>query len=280
MGEARQRQKSIIAAPRPCIFCGGGRIATTEEHCPPRALFKQRQWPQGYAFPACQSCNSGSSNEDLMVSFLAHLQPGADQEKMAKGRGLMRNAHRQFPELLQSMLDVSVVEARASARRLGMRPGPGQAYRDIGIVNVTPEMNQYVAEFAAKLTKALYYKLTGQIFPSNGGIMFKWFTNAERMEHGSIPVLDAFAQLPTWSTPKQRSGKDLRDQFDYLYSPVEDGKIHVFQVGFGVVFGFVTIASPEPGRLEEMETRLNERSKGGTSPFTFVSTNRGSPGSG
>ncbi len=72
-----------------------------------------------------------------------------------------------------------------------------------------------------------------------------------------------------------RSGKNLKDQFDFRYSQGENGELHVLQVVFGEVFGFVTIFSPTPGRLEAMENRLNERAEKDDSPFRFLSGPKG-----
>lgn len=277
MGEAKQRKVQLLAAKTPCIFCGGGTLATTEEHCPPKAMFKERKWPEGYAFPACAPCNNGSSDDDLLVAFLAQLQPSANAETLSKGFGLMRMTHRQFPGLLEKMMRSSAVEARAHARRLGMQPGPGQTYQELGIVNVTDAMDECVAKVAAKFTKAVYYMQTGNVFPGDGAIMFQWFTNAQRIEHGRIALIDGLAGLAAMSPPIVRSGKDLKDQFDYRYSQGENGELHVLQVIFGEVFGFVTIFSPAPGRLEAMEDRLKERAGKDDSPFKFLCGPKASP---
>lgn len=258
-----------------CIFCGGSTLATTEEHCPPRALFHLKHWPEGYVFPACKSCNNDSSDEDLMVAFLAQLDPKTqDPEKSKKGFGLMRAVHRQFPEALQKIFNKSATEARRDARKLGMTPKPGKTYQELGIANVPEEMHKSVGMLASKLTKAVYYMQTNAIFPSNGGIMFQWFTNAQKMEHGKIVLLEAAAAFSAISPPKQRSGKDLKDQFDYRYSVGEQGELHLLQVVFGEVFGFVTIFSQTPGRLESMEDSIKQKLDTSDSPFKFLSTNR------
>lgn len=258
-----------------CIFCGGGTLATTEEHCPPRALFRDKHWPEGYVFPACESCNSDSSDEDLMVAFLAQMDPKAqDPEKHKKGFGLMRAVHRQFPGTLQEIFKKSATEARRDARRLGMTPELGKTYQELGIANVSEAMHMSVAMLGSKLTKAVYYMQTKEIFTSNGGIMFQWFTNAQKMEHGKIVLLEAAAAFSAISPPKQRNSKDLKDQFDYRYSVGEEGKIHLLQVVFGEVFGFVTIFSQTPGRLESMEDSIKQKLGTADSPFKFLSTNR------
>jgi hypothetical protein len=270
MGVARIKQQELKKASLPCIFCGGHVLATTKEHCPPRALFRERSWPEGYEFPACLSCNGGSSDSDLIVAFLAHMDPTANKERLAKGFNLMRLANIQAPKMLPAMFISSAVEARSQARRLGMRPGPGQTYQGLGIANVTDEMREAVESFAAKLTKAVFHMQTGSIFPTDGGIWFQWFTNAQLREHGKIPIIEAMANFAATSPTLKRNGKDLRDQFDYKYSIDGMGALHVLQVAFGPVFGFVTIFSQVPGKLEEMEANMMEQVPGGGNPFKSI----------
>ncbi len=275
MGEAQRRKVKLEKSSALCIFCGGTTLATTEEHCPPRALFYEKRWPEGYAFPACEKCNGGTSDEDLMIAFLAQLNPQPKNHEITKkGEGLMRAVNRQFPGLLMQMFEKSVIDSRRTARRLGLSPKHGQTYQEMGIVNVPVAMRQCVSIFAAKLTKAVYYKQTGAIFPNDGGIMFQWFTNAQRLEHGRIVLLDALAGITAMSTPKQRGGKDLKEQFDYLYSVDDAGDLHVLQAVFSEVFGFVTIFSQTPSRLETIEDSVKKKLDTTDSPFEFLSTNR------
>jgi len=188
----------------------------------------------------------------------------------------MYQIDRQFPGVLAKMFSKKATEARADARRLGIRPQPGQTYQQLGIVDVPEEMHRCVEIFAAKLTKAIFYMKMGAPFAADGGIQFQWFTNAQRLEHGRIVLLDALAGLAAMSAPVARSGRDLKDQFDYLYSVDESRELHVLQVAFGEVFGFVSIFSQVPGRLEAMDDRLAERFKGEQkkSPFKWINSNR------
>ncbi len=189
----------------------------------------------------------------------------------------MRQVARQMPQVLHEMFTSSAVEARTNARRLGLRPEPGQTYQELGVVNVPEAAHIAVRILATKLTKAVYYQRTGSIFPVGGGIMFQWFTNAQKMEHGRIVLLEALSRIATMSEPLTRGGRDLKDQFDFLYSVEKEGALHMLQVTFGKVFGFVTIFSQTPGRLEAMEDQIKERTGSMDSPFEFLSTNRGMP---
>jgi hypothetical protein len=69
---SRVRKNAFFSAHPVCIFCGGGEKATTIEHCPPRAMFQFRDWPEGFEFPACESCNHGTADHDLIISLNRH----------------------------------------------------------------------------------------------------------------------------------------------------------------------------------------------------------------
>jgi hypothetical protein len=207
-----------------------------------------------------------------MVAFLAQLTEAGNAHK--KGPGLMYQVRRQFPGFIEGMFQRTSIEARRLGRKVGLRPGPGETYKELPVVKLPMEAHKSVSVLAAKLTKAIYFKQTSAIFPRDGGIMFQWFTNAQKMEHGRIALLDALAHFTAMSAPKRRNGKDLTDQFDYKYSIDAFGELHILQVVFGDVFGFVAIFSQVPGRLESIEEGIQKKHPGLGSPFNFISTNR------
>lgn len=274
MGEAKLNASAFTAAHPFCIFCGGDAAATTREHCPPRSLFRDRQWPEKFEFPACLACNGGTSDDDLMIAFLAQLDPHGGPEKLTKGKGLMRAIDKQFPGFLGLMFTQSAIEARAKARRLGLSPAPGRTHQQMGIANVPQATHACVEKLAGKLTKALYYLHAGDVFPRDGGIQFRWFTNAQLLQHGHIDVLEVMKEIHAVTLPLKRNGKDLRDQFDYLYSVDPPGSLHMLQAVFGRTFGFVTLFSQIPGHLEGIESEIQAQHGSHESPFRFISTNR------
>ncbi len=274
MGGPKPKASAFTAAHHLCIFCGGHEAATTLEHCPPRSLFRARQWPEKFEFPACQACNGGTSDDDLMIAFLAQLDPHGEPETLTKGKGLMRAVNKQFPGFLGLMFRQSAVEARAKARRLGLSPAPGRTHQQMGIANVPQATHACVEKLADKLTRALYYLHAGCIFPRDGGIQLRWFTNAQLLQHGHIDVLEVLKDMDGVSLPLKRNGRDLRDQFDYLYSVDPPGSLHMLRVVFGRAFGFVTLFSQIPGYLEQMECEIQAQQGSQESPFRFISTNR------
>ena len=118
----RSAQRVAFLGANPlCAFCGGHKLATTIEHCPPKALFQRRRWPEGLEFPACDDCNFGTSDQDVVVAMLARMSPdGSAGNQDGKIAGLLRNVNAQFPGVLRKMMPTPL-EARKRNRALGQR---------------------------------------------------------------------------------------------------------------------------------------------------------------
>ena len=272
MGRQARANRAAFFKEQPyCIFCGGGTEASTKEHCPPRAMFQNKEWPEGFEFAACEQCNHGTGSDDVLTAFLARLDPIRNKgDSDGHLMGLFRNAHSQHPGFVQRMMDVGANEARRAAKELGIVRPKGATYREVGIVNVTDEMDRAVQTLACKLSKAVFFRETGKVFPAQGAIQFNWFTNADLFRFGPAPVLDAFASVHCIQPSIVRNKRSLSDQFDYRYSLSDDGDIALLQAVFGMGFGFVTIASPVQGKLNGIEAELVIKTGMAKGPFRFI----------
>lgn len=253
MGQARMRKLRIQQGNHKCIFCGGLTKAETVDHVPPKVLFREKIWPEGFEFPACLSCNSKTSDNDLIVGVMARMTRDGDNLT-----GLLKNLKKQKPKLLPQMVKMSASEARRSVKQLGLVKPAGLTYREVGVVNITDDMRIAVKTLASKLSKAIYFLMTEQIFPSNGGILFYWFTNAQLHQHGYIYALDALAHFRYQTKELKRANSSLRDQFDYRYSVTDDANTHLIQVTFGNSFGFVTIMNPDENEIIALNDKAEE----------------------
>lgn len=269
MGAAtRYRRKFLSLHPR-CAFCDGKANATTIEHCPPRAMFQFRQWPEGFEFPSCESCNHGTDNYDLLVAMLARMDPFEEKGNMdGKQIGLMKSVNQQFPGLFQKMTPTAS-EARRRNRDLGLRPAPGQTHQEAGVVKVPEEFHQAVCVLARKLAKGIYYREVGSPFPDNGCLLLNWFTNADLLRTGKYIVFDLLKELGGTAPPLQRSGKYLNEQFEYKLSLSQEKDILVLQARFGNAFGLVVFGSTLLGKLEAIVTRLREQTQH-NGPFAIL----------
>lgn len=262
MGAAARHRRKFLKDHPLCAFCGGTAVATTIEHCPPRAMFQFRQWPEGFEFPSCDSCNTGSSDEDLLVAVLARMDPFHNRGDLDGSHpGLMRAVNRQFPGFFRKMMP-SPSEARRGNREIGLAPRPGQTHQQAGPVKVPEELHDAVCVFARKLAKSIFYLDARTPFPNDGCLLLNWFTNADLLREGQYPVFQQLQSLAGEAPQLERSGRLLNDQFEYKLSTDPDKSILVVQAKFGSSFGLVVFGSVKPGLLENivstirMETRL------------------------
>jgi hypothetical protein len=232
-------------------------------------MFQHRQWPEGFEFPACAACNHGSDDHDLLVAMLARMDP-LEEKGDLDGRleGLMKAVHRQYPRLFPKMA-LSANEARRRNRELGLERAPGQTHQERGAVRVTEEFDDAVRVLATKLAKGVYYRETGRVFPYDGALLFRWFTNVELVRDGEYEVFRKLSGIAGGIPKLQRSQKLLNDQFEYKWSLSPDKDVFVLQAVFGKAFGLVVFGSAKPGVLEEAVASLRDRT-GNNGPFTVL----------
>src|ERR1017187_879161 len=77
MGNASRRRTLFIAKHPMCCYCGGNTPTATEDHWPSRAIFNQRQWPEGYVFPACEQCNAATADDETLFAMLCRINQDA-----------------------------------------------------------------------------------------------------------------------------------------------------------------------------------------------------------
>lgn len=230
MGNRRHLREAFFKAHPNCCFCGGGTVATEEDHIPARSLFRRREWPAGYAFPACSACNRESSSDELAMGFLVRITiSDLDAEGERELERAMEKLHDRRPDWIAGMKAMNRVETRRHLRERGLSL---ETFRgiELSVVTMPPDLVAVPERYASKLGKALYYKHTGRILPSSGFVKVAVFPNAEFMA-SSFPR-DSFSILTT--VPGiSRSGRSLADQFAYRYAVVEEGAAAAFLVQFG-----------------------------------------------
>jgi hypothetical protein len=266
MGDAKQRRAAIKAAQPLCVICGGCRPTETIEHCPPRVAFLEKQGPDLFEFGACGACNRGSRNDDLLFGFMVRLGGALD----SRSEGLFRAVRRQFPGLLDRVLEKSANEGRGFFRRLGLKPAPGETHKDLPIAKLTPEMKVAGGRVAGKLTRVLYHRHTGVIFPGDGDVSFTYYTNATLQERGSIPQLEFSSQFNFASEPIRLAKRDLSQQFDYRIRLSDDRRFGILDASFGPSLGIQTIFHVEPGLLRESAALIAAKHPDKPWPILFV----------
>jgi hypothetical protein len=256
MGSATRHRKAFLTAHPVCAFCGGVTPSTTIEHCPPRAMFQNRQWPEGFEFPACDRCNGGTRDDDLLIAMLARVDPLENRgDRDGKMPGLMARAHKRHPGMFERMLAIG-------------EDGQPQAS---GEWQITDEMRQAVDVLAAKLAKGIYWRHTQDILPNDAGLAMTWYTNADVARDGGYKLFESLQHLAGNAPLLTRSGTYLNDQFEYKFSLSPEKHILTMQAKFGNAFGFVVFGSTTPGLLEKnIHLAVASPRADGVEPFSIL----------
>jgi hypothetical protein len=209
MGETARKRRLFLAKHPFCCFCGGNKPATTEDHVPARSFFYERRWPEGYAFPACDKCNSATRLDEQVFNFLSRCNSVSafsqreNHEFNAAFTALVNNHPGIDRELVPTFFE-----------RLQF-----PTYRGLPAIKVDgPQVRRAVENYARKLFSALHYKETGRILPPEGGIAWSWWPNTEAFELTSDFVA-RFRGAPAL----QRQKDVLEDQFRYRYTVSKEG---------------------------------------------------------
>ena len=270
MGNSRIKRERLLKLQPNCIFCGGENLATTIEHCPPRGMFDNRAWPEGFEFSSCSDCNHGTSDEDMLIAMMGRMDAfndtGIEDPQLT---GLVKRVHKQYPKLFQKMMP-SAVEARRTNRTLGIPLKKGKTHQENCVVNVTDEMQSAVEIFSKKLSKAIYYLNSEKIFPNDGCLLLTWFTNAELVRPQGYLPFNLLRDIAGNTPPIQRSAKLLNSQFEYKISLTTDHQLFVIQAAFGRAFGIVVFGSTQAGQLEKIIQQLREESERERGPLQIL----------
>lgn len=248
MGQARIKELKArdvaFSKSKRCIFCGGSVVATTVDHYPPRAVFHDNRWPEGYVFPACDGCNNRSREADNWAGFLSMMDPKIDwpDNELEKNVKRLVSLDRVSPGLINELFGGTAIEKKSMARRLKMKREPGQTFADLPVVKVPAVAHEWMDVFAPKLTKALHFEHTRRIPPSNAGLSYWWYTNASQLE-GKIPqIINSNFGFPN----VRRANVDLSGQFNYRYQVSNEGDMGLFVIGFRFAFMIISVITFDP----------------------------------
>ena len=188
LGSKKRKTTEFLKRHPRCCFCGGGTAAATEDHVPSRATFDERQWPEGYSFPACARCNDITRVDELIVAMLARSYPDATTlEARRHSRKLIWGVANNAPGVIKSLLP-TIEQKEAFLRRRGIKPPPGFDLSRLPITQVThPDVMRALTRYAIKMVCALHYKHLARILPPDAGIWFGWRSNLQVID-GTVPT--------------------------------------------------------------------------------------------
>jgi len=252
MGTSKAHRAVFLKEHPICCFCGGIASAEEPDHVPSRVSFRERQWPEGYEFPACIPCNRATRADEQVVAMLARIYPDATTEiEQAETQERIRAVAHNFPEIMIEMR-ATVRQRRNAAKKYGIERAPGTTYADIPALSVSgPLVNQAIMNFGRKLFCALYYKHSGLILKSSGGIAIRWFSNlqihGDEIPRSLATVLNGFPKI-------ERSRINLDNQFFYRWGIADTKKAAVFLAFFRRSFAMLGYVNQSVEDLELLES--------------------------
>lgn len=264
MGQAKRRAESILNLSRDCIFCGGRARATTVDHQPARALFDRRDWPEGYAFPACEPCNKASKDAEHKLALLVRIDTEYpdDPVRRREFQKYLVGMGNNFPGLLKPF---SANEKRKFLKSEGIKRPPGAALVNMHMAGIQAEAAEDLfATTMIKLLKALHWKHTGNIVRCDEGIKADWYTNAYFDVFRHSDEAEFYMELPA-CPPIVRSRRDLSEQFAYRYGKDEGGELSAYLIIFRrsfIVTGIVAQSDELLREIRRIDAELKKQAEG------------------
>jgi hypothetical protein len=236
MGEAKRRQisdKDFLKKHPDCAYCGAP--SASLDHCPPRALFKQRHWPEGYRFPCCIDCNNSARFDELAVACIARftaltdIQPLPSNESVKLLTGLSNNrpdvVSEWFPRQTRN-------EVKRELRALCGEFGGDIARRNgFDVMTIGPKTRNCLENFGSKLLRALYYHHVGR---RADGEVFSAFCSTIRNRE----MVEAVLAIAPILQNTERCNKSLSDQFVYRFNVSQEHGVFVAVVQIGAQVGY------------------------------------------
>ena len=254
MGIAADRKRRFYVEHPVCCFCGGTVPATTQDHIPSRSFFRQRQWPVGYVFPACEPCNKYTATDETLTSLVCRMasNDGDDPASMREIELLMKEVARNNPDLYRSFL-ARPTRVRQWLRERDLELPPGMSTRDVPIISLQhPDLIESIQRYATKLFLSLYYLHTRTVLPDAGGIVFLWYSNATPADRR--PPVNMLAPIWQGFPELTRQNTSLGDQFRYGFAIAgADIPAAVFLAEFNTGIAMLGFAFPDISRIQVPE---------------------------
>lgn len=243
MGEKRSRRERFFKEHPYCCFCGGATPATTEDHQPGRIFFRNREWPEGFVFPACQPCNSISRQSEKLLALLIHGD--GDSDDRGRFQANLASINSKYPDLVSDMIPKSTREVREILRQMGVPKPEGTIYSELPIVKLDADFwTPHFDMLARKLMLSFHYQCFKVPLPNHGATWHFIHTNADYMA-GRVPkrVLELAKRL----TIPERQKRLLGDQFSIRWNVIPEKRTGLFLAQFHgrLAVGGVTTENPE-----------------------------------
>jgi hypothetical protein len=239
VGKEKRLYKQNFMKKHPmCCFCGDETRAEEIDHVPGRVFFRNRQWPEGYEFPACVECNRATRYEEKVIALFARFNSSSEAETdNAEFEQMVNEVAKHDPEFISDIRPSSANEIRRFLKERNIEKPVGSTTSDIHLVKIGDIVNKSVRKFGKKLFLALWFKHTGTVLPKSGGMRIVWMSNASpAMDDATLTTLfQTLHGIP----PIIRNSRPIHDQFTYRYVVTTSGDGAGFFVWFRQSFGLL-----------------------------------------
>lgn len=230
MGAKKQKKLEFLRNHPLCCFCGGINASEEPDHIPSRALFLDRQWPEGYVFPSCIKCNRASRYDELVVSLISRLYPDPTTDQEIKELKQCAESVNNYMSDIIGEIQISAAKKKRLIKKYEINIPPDKTSKDIPLISLDGvRTNEAVLSFSRKLMFALYYKHTGSILPNSGAAAVIWYSDFQ-VQNGAIP--EQVNNFLTEAPELVRNSRNLNDQFNYKYILSECNQSAAFLVNF------------------------------------------------
>ena len=251
----KEQRKKFLKEHPICCFCGGQTIAEEPDHIPSRALFDDRQWPEGYIFPACINCNRITRNDEQVVAMISRMFPNPkttdERKQLEKTIISLKNYSL---ETFKELGEVSVRDKRNAVKKYNLQVPDSMAKGELPLLRVDgPLVNRSITNFGRKLFLALYYRHAEKILSDKAGIGLKWYSNLQ-IENDILPKELAYLtnKIPNIIRCKQ----DLKDQFFYRYDLTECKNEGMFLAFFRKSFAILGYINTDISNFDKFENEI------------------------
>lgn len=260
MAEGRRKKERFKAEHPWCCFCGGDVPATTIDHIPARTCFRNREYPEGFEFPACDRCQGASRMDEIAFAFWVRALDHNDDNLVDRDfdrliTGLMNN----LPDLAPQGI-ASRQGKRQALRRMGLRLAPGMTLDQAPIFNIDTALHAYIERYSRKIALALYYREQRRIAKPDHRVLSTWGQASDR---NFVERSQGFYDMTLIPTIGARPNVDIGDQFRYRCNKADDPDVFAALAEFGrggVVLQMIVVSGAAASMIEDM------RQEGGEPP--------------
>ena len=249
MGARNNKKRDFLKNNPICYMCGL-ESATTQDHVPARICFINKDWPDGFVFPACEKCNAKDRDSEIVVAFHIHAATGNNKDFEKVYNGIRNN----YPSTLPNPFMTIGEKAKALSRR-GISL-PANKILVAPVVKISPDVHEHFHRFGRKLAKALYYKEFSRPAATNFRIITHWLI-ADTPESNNI--LDSIIELMPKLEIGQRLNADIGNQFAYRFNVSSSGEFMMQTSNFSDKVFITSIGGTDRSEID-FEQFLNQQS--------------------